>query len=221
MVPWWSIPDSEPGWGPVGIWAGKPSLPGSSPVWATYRIWLGLREDLTLSGTRPVQPSKTRLPARAHTNPALGPYRICCMGPPSNPVGVASPCESLTSWDWDWDLYGRELSSPVDSHPGPRPWPRISPWHEQMTRPGPGRESTGTNPLVPVVARTNPAWDQSGLAIWDSSTVCCWPNGFDVWPLTLTYINHWTSREPVFKDRCYTSFSLWVWDLSILFNWKR
>ncbi len=39
---------------------------------------------------------------------------------------------------------------------------------------GPGQESTGlalarTNPMVPVVARMNPAWDQSGLAIWVES----------------------------------------------------
>ncbi len=26
-----------------------------------------------------------------------------------------------------------------------------------------------TNPMVPMVARTNPAWDQSGLAIWEGS----------------------------------------------------
>ncbi len=37
---------------------------------------------------------------------------------------------------------------------------------------GPGWESTGlaltqTNPAVPRVARTNPVWDQTGLAVWD------------------------------------------------------
>ena len=40
-----------------------------------------------------------------------------------------------------------------------------------QARAGPLRESTGlalarTNPMVPMVARTNPAWDQAGLAIW-------------------------------------------------------
>ena len=39
----------------------------------------------------------------------------------------------------------------------------------------PVREMAGlalarTNPRVPMVARTNPAWDQSGLAIWDRHT---------------------------------------------------
>ncbi len=37
--------------------------------------------------------------------------------------------------------------------------------------PGPVRDLTGialarTIPIVPRVARTNPAWDQTGLAIW-------------------------------------------------------
>ncbi len=45
-----------------------------------------------------------------------------------------------------------------------------------QARTGPVRESTGlalarTNPMVPMVARTNPAWDQSGLAIWEGTPI--------------------------------------------------
>ncbi len=56
----------------AGIWAGQPSMPGPSPVWATYGIRPWLLQDL--SGARPGQP---RLPVRACTNPAWGPYGIC------------------------------------------------------------------------------------------------------------------------------------------------
>ncbi len=30
-----------------------------------------------------------------------------------------------------------------------------------------------TNPMLPMVARTNPAWDQAGLAIWVGARIYC------------------------------------------------
>ena len=49
-----------------------------------------------------------------------------------------------------------------------------------QARMGPVRELTGlalarTNPMVPMVARTNPAWDQAGLAIWGWMTTLQFP----------------------------------------------
>ena len=45
-------PDSEPGRGPCGIWAGKPSLPGPSPYVAQTGLGLGLPAQI-LYGRRP------------------------------------------------------------------------------------------------------------------------------------------------------------------------
>ncbi len=175
------FPDSEPGRGPAGIWAGQPSLPAPSPVWATYGIWLGLLQDLT--GARPGQP---RLPAWARTNPARGPVRDmpgqmwtrfedCC---PLLPIRI--PGKSRLGFIWAGAGLPRANPGPARTGPGRDscglklgrlvvliPWADPGP-----ARAGPGWESTGlalaqTNPVVPRVARTNPAWDQSGLAIWE------------------------------------------------------
>ncbi len=67
------------------------------------------------------------------------------------------------------------LGSPVESRPGPvrATMGQMDHGPFDMTM-GPDGARAGigwaalarTNPMVPMVARTNPAWDQAGLAIW-------------------------------------------------------
>ncbi len=74
----------------------------------------------------------------------------------------------------------------------------------------PGRESIGlalahTNPIVPRVARTNPVWDQTGLAIWAVVKPCCETMQIKVHlnmytlinlqPLKMVFHFKWKSRE--------------------------
>ncbi len=92
------IPDSEPGRGPCGIWAGKPSLPVPSPVWATCGLWLGLHRDLNGACTgSPLEP------AWAYTNPTWGPHgpvRDIPAGPQAG-FGRADPGPARAGPSWE------------------------------------------------------------------------------------------------------------------------
>ncbi len=84
-------PDSEPGRGPAGIWAGQPSQPGPSPVWATDGIWPGFAHTTGWSwaspdGARLGFDSASPCPGESHgaqgcpDKSCLGSERARCLG---------------------------------------------------------------------------------------------------------------------------------------------
>ncbi len=74
----WRLPitnlylDSKPGWGPPGIWVGKPILPIPSPQWDWHGIVMGLATAMGpawyLTGLAHAQANRT-VPTVAHANP--------------------------------------------------------------------------------------------------------------------------------------------------------